>query len=102
MLTGPVQPAHRCDVCRLVRLYCVCPLSPRLALDTRVVVVMHSREWRRGSNTGHFAQLALTNAEVRLHGLPDRPFDSGGIEPTAPTTLVLFPNRGGRPLTPEL
>jgi DTW domain-containing protein len=69
-------------------------------MATRVIVVMHSKEWRRTSNTGHFARLAIKGAEVRMHGAPNRLLCVDGIE-SAPSTLVLFPGRGAEPLSLE-
>jgi DTW domain-containing protein YfiP len=82
----------------------VCDISPRLTLATRVVLVIHAREWRRQSNTGRLVQLAAPKAEVRLHGaLGAAPGAAGeGIDADDPGTLVLFPGRRSRPLTPEL
>jgi DTW domain-containing protein len=61
---------------------------------------MHSKEWRRTSNTGHFARLAIQDAEVRLHGSPKQP-RSVGVEAASASTLVLYPGRGARPLSLE-
>lgn len=95
-----------CPVCRLplgpVSL-CVCPLSPRLSLKTRLALVIHAREWRRSSNTGRLVQLAIPAAEIRLHGvLGAAPgAAAAGLDAQDPGTLVLFPGRGSRPLTKE-
>lgn len=96
------QPPSRCSACRFVREWCVCSLAPKLNLSTRVVVVMHSSEWLKASNTGHFVQLALNQAAVRLHGLPHIPVDLADVDATAKSTLVLFPGHGAKPLTPDL
>ena len=70
---APRRIDRRCPRCFIYRDYCVCSFAPRLTLSSRVVVFMHAHEWRRSSNTGRYAELALTNAEVRLHGLKDQP-----------------------------
>jgi DTW domain-containing protein YfiP len=90
----------RCAVCRYPRFVCVCGLSPRVTTATRVVVMLHAREAPRFSNTGRFAPLALTNAEVRVHGRERVAAPVQGIDWTSPSTLVLYP--GARPLTAEL
>jgi DTW domain-containing protein YfiP len=66
-----------------------------------LVLIIHSKEWRRTSNTGHFARLAIQGAEVRLHGSPKQMMSSAGIEPASASTLVLYPGRGACPLSPE-
>ncbi len=88
-----------CAVCRLWRDECVCAHAPHLSISTRLIVVMHSKEWRKTTNTGHFARLAIKDAEVRLHGAPTRKVSSAGIESSS-STLVLFPGRGANSLTP--
>src|SRR4051794_29391332 len=100
------MPRHRttspfCVTCRLRLAVCICGSAPRLDLATRVVMVIHAMEWRRATNTGHLTRLALTNAEIRLQGLHHRTISGDGIDPAAPSTLVLYPGRGADPLTPE-
>ncbi len=90
-----------CIACRMRRDGCVCAQAPRLRISTRLIVVIHSKEWRRTTNTGHFARLAVQDAEVRRHGLPHRTVSSTGINALAPSTLVLFPGRGAVPLTSQ-
>ena len=81
---------------------CVCAQVPRLCISTRLIVVIHSKEWRRSTNTGHLARLAVKDGEVRLHGLPHQAVRSAGIDAMSASTLVLFPGRGAQPLTPQL
>jgi DTW domain-containing protein YfiP len=100
------MPRHRttasfCITCRLRLAVCICGSAPQLDLATRVVMIIHAVEWRRSTNTGHLTRLALANAEIRLHGLHHRPVNSDGIDPAAPSTLVLYPGRGADPLTAE-
>jgi DTW domain-containing protein YfiP len=68
---------------------CVCELIPALTSTTRVILIMHSKEVGRPSNTGRFAALALDRCEVRLRGRPHAPLDTDGIEPDA---LLLYPD----------
>src|SRR5882672_9223145 len=100
MPSNPTNPAS-CAACRLRREECVCAHAPYLSISTRVIVIMHSKEWRKTTNTGHFARLAIQGAEVRLHGSPKARVSSGGIESAAASTLVLYPGRGANPLCPE-
>jgi DTW domain-containing protein YfiP len=88
-----------CVGCRLRPEVCVCAGAPRLDISTRVVVIIHSKEWRRSTNTGHLARLAVKDGEVRLHGLPHQAVSSRGIDSVSSSTLVLFPGRGAHPLT---
>ena len=98
------MPRHRtsspyCVACRLCYSLCVCAQAPHLSVVTRLVVIMHSKEWGNLANTGHLTRLALRNAEVRLHGLPHQTVSCQGLNTAS--TLVLFPGRGSYPLTKE-
>jgi DTW domain-containing protein YfiP len=98
------MPRHRtsspcCVACRLRCELCVCGDAPLLKLATRLVLVMHFKEWATATNTGHLARLAIRNVEVQIHGRPHRPVSSAGIDLLSPSTLVLFPGRGAQPLT---
>jgi DTW domain-containing protein len=97
----PNIPTYRasCAACRLRREECVCAHAPHLCISTRLIVIIHSKEWRRTSNTGHFARLAIKGAEVRLHGSPRQKVSSAGIESEPASTLVLYPGRGANPLS---
>jgi DTW domain-containing protein len=102
-LPGGLLPAFpgSCTTCRLRREECVCAQAPRLRIATRLLVIIHSKEWRRTTNTGHLARLAIHGAEVRLHGSPKQTVSSAGIDAASPSTLVLFPGRGADPLSTE-
>jgi DTW domain-containing protein YfiP len=61
-------------------------------------MIIHSKEWRKTTNTGHFARLAIQNTQVRLQGSPKYRLS---FESATPTTLVLYPGRGATPLSAE-
>ncbi len=88
-----------CTACRLRRHECVCAHSPRLSISTRLFVIVHSKEWRKTTNTGHLARLAIDGGIVRRHGLPHRTVSGAGVDAGSPSTLVLYPGRGAEPLT---
>lgn len=89
-----------CISCRLRPAECVCAYAPHLELSTRLFVIMHSKEWRKTTNTGHLARLAVRGGVVRRHGLPHRSVSGADIDAAAPSTLVLYPGRGAQALTP--
>jgi DTW domain-containing protein YfiP len=76
-------------------------MRPALAVDTRVVVLMHAKEWRRASNTGHLARLAVEGARVVLHGRPEHRLTAADLAPPGSHPVLLYPGRGAAPLTPE-
>jgi DTW domain-containing protein YfiP len=88
-----------CLGCRLRTDECVCAFAPRLQIATRLIVITHMKEWRRSSNTGHLARLAIAGGEVRIHGKPHRLVPDADIDRAS--TIVLFPGRGARALTAE-
>jgi len=47
---------------------CLCAEIPVIATRTRIVIVRHSQERNRSSNSGRLAQLALPNSEIVEHG----------------------------------
>ena len=90
-----------CVKCRVRIEICVCAAAPLLDIPTRLVIVMHTSEWARSTNTGHLARLGIRNAEIRLQGSPRRPVSSEGVVARSASTLVLYPGRGASPLTRE-
>jgi DTW domain-containing protein len=71
---------------------CVCDVVPRRATRTRLVLIMHHIESHRQSNTGRLALSALTEMEIRLRGLPNRPLALDDLLDPARRPLLLFPS----------
>lgn len=92
---------NHCEACRLHREFCICAHAPHLSITTRLVVIIHAKEWRKSTNTGHLARLALKNGDIRLHGLPHQTVSSEGIDAASSSTLVLYPGRGAHALTSQ-
>jgi len=88
----------RCPGCWLPTALCLCAELPRIAVHTRVVVMMHRREAATSSNTGRLAARVLEGASVRVRGVEGPP-DSEPLPPGK--RLVLFPAAEARLLTPE-
>jgi DTW domain-containing protein YfiP len=81
---------------------CICALIPRLELETRVVVVMHYREWSKSTATAPLFALAAPNCEIRIRGLKEKPFTPEGIVVPDRRCLLLYPSEDARVLSPEL
>lgn len=79
---------ERCADCWLPVRVCVCAELPRIAVATKLVIVMHHVEARRASNTGRLAARIL-GGTVRLRGerepSPEAPMPEG-------RRLLLFPD----------
>lgn len=90
---------------------CVCPALPRYSLATRVVLVMHHREYSKTTATGPLALEMLPNSELRIHGELGRSLDLSDLDTLARRILLLYPGddvpvldrelleRDGRPVT---
>ena len=92
----------RCAACRMHREDCLCALVPRLDLKTRVVVIMHCREWKRPTASAPLFTLAAPNSEIRLRGRKDMPFDDKGIVVPDRRTWLLYPGENATVLSPDL
>ena len=106
--TGAILPGltidiARCIGCRLTVRLCVCALAPRVTLTTEILLVMHYKEWRRSSNTGHLLRLSTAKASIALHGLLNQPCDvSRHTDPKRIRGLLLYPSDEAVPLSREL
>ena len=99
-------PKSHCINCRFRIDLCVCEdaarVAARLSLPLDAVLIMHSKEHRKASNTGHLIRLTLPGSEIRLHGMPHHKVSFDDLLTGSNVALCLFPARGGRILTPAL
>jgi DTW domain-containing protein YfiP len=65
----------RCVGCFLPTALCLCAAVPRVETRTRVLLVRHTMETWKGSNTARLAALALPNAELLPYGDRARTFE---------------------------
>lgn len=77
-----------CDRCRFAVRVCLCAEIPTIATRTRIVIVRHSQERNRSSNSGRLAHLALPNSVLVEHGGFDR---EPAQLPDLDDTWLLFP-----------
>ncbi|QSV46757.1 tRNA-uridine aminocarboxypropyltransferase [Geobacter benzoatilyticus] len=94
--------SERCERCRMHLERCVCPAIPRYDLATRVVLVMHHREYPKPTATGPLALEALPNSELRIHGERDSLLDLSDLAVPERRTLLLYPGDDVPVLTREL
>ena len=98
----PFLSAHRCPGCEIRKPLCFCALIPQIALQTRVIVLMHTCEEVLTTNTARLAAKALTNSEVRIHGRKDERMSSVGLVQAERQSLLLYPSPRSVELTAEL
>lgn len=83
--------SERCPRCRLHSCRCICSAIPCLDLGTRVILVMHRREWTKTTATGPLALAALANSELRIQGYREQPLDFRDLDSGGRRTLLLYP-----------
>ncbi len=88
----------RCPRCRLHTHLCICSAISRLDLATRLILVMHRREWSKPTATGPLALAVLANSELRIQGYREQPLDFSDLESEKRRTLLLYPVEGAKVL----
>ncbi len=88
----------RCRWCALPVDHCMCAELPRIAVRTRVVIVMHHAERRKTSNTARLVAGSLVGAEIRVRGLLD---DAARAPLPEGRRLLLYPSEDATTLGPE-
>ncbi len=81
---------------------CVCAHVPKVDIQTRIVVVMHYREWHKTTATAPLMALAVPTCEIRLRGKQGSSFDASGLHDPERRAMVLFPSEDAQVLSPEL
>jgi len=94
--------SERCPQCRLHIRLCLCSSIPRLDLATRLILVMHHREWAKPTATGPLALAALSNSELRIQGYQDQPLNLQDLDSANRRTLLLYPGDEARILSRAL
>src|SRR5512136_615327 len=91
--------SERCLQCRLHTRLCICSATPRIDLATRLILVMHHREWTKPTATGPLALAVLTNSELRIQGYREQPLDLRDLDTEKRRTLLLYPGEGAQVLS---
>jgi DTW domain-containing protein len=82
-----------CLNCGLGNGRCICDLIPKLRLATKIVLVIHTRELKRTTNTGKLALKALTNSEMRIRGESVAPIDLKDLLSPDYESLLFYPSK---------
>lgn len=86
--------SERCHQCRLHTPLCICSVTPHYDLATRLILVMHHREWTKPTATGPLALAVLANSELRIQGYREQPLDLRDLDTAEHRTLLLYPGEG--------
>ena len=82
---------NRCGRCWLFQPLCICARVPRLALLTKLRVLMHRRELALTTNTAQLACMALVNSELSVIGQPDAPLGLEQLIAPGENAALLYP-----------
>ena len=75
---------------------------PKIALRTKIVLVIHHRELSRNSNTGLLAIKALVNSEMRIRGEGREALDLKDLLSPQYRTLLFYPSDDALELSEEV
>ena len=89
-----------CHVCGLWERFCVCEFLPRLQSRAGILLVQHSSELLRQSNTGRLVEKMVSPSRIVSWGAENKPFDSAALEQQETNYLVLYPRSNSRILQP--
>ncbi len=101
MQTRKRKTKDPCLGCYLHKNLCICDLTPRMTLRTRVVLLVHHRELKRTTNTGRLAHRALINSEMLVRGRPGEPLNLSHLTTTDYRNLIYFPSAEAVELSPQ-
>ena len=93
---------QKCQECLQVLKFCVCNVVSPVMTDTRVLVIMHYREFDKSSNTGRLVKYGLKNSEIRVHGFNDNRLETGDLINNGYRKLFLFPRADAKVITPNM
>ena len=80
----------RCDRCRLLQRWCVCAGLEAIQTGVRVDVLMHRREFRRPTSSGHLIQRIVAGARQHVFE-PGRLLDPAAIRDPQRDLWILHP-----------
>lgn len=91
-----------CQTCGFNPLGCICSFIPRIEVSTKLVLIIHSRELKRTTNTGKLAVKSLVNSELRVRGVQGAPLRVDDLlTSNYQSTLLFYPSEEAVPLTKD-
>lgn len=91
----------RCSACALHVPLCLCGTMKPIDTRTRCTLLMHAKESRRSTNTGHLLPLGIRHCQIRIRGRQDTPGMQQGLHRQGHYDCVLFPSEDATVLTAE-
>jgi DTW domain-containing protein YfiP len=99
---GKRKTQDPCEGCGLHKSHCLCESIPRIELQTKISLVIHTKELKRTTNTGALAHKALVNSEVFIRGRMAQPLDLTHLLSDNYQTFLFYPSEDAVELTKEL
>lgn len=96
----PREKPLTCSICGLWERFCVCHLLPNLDSQARVLLIQHSSELLRQSNTGRLVEKMVSPSEIVSWGAENSPFNDAVLKRPGTNYLVLYPRSDSRTLNP--
>lgn len=81
-----------CPECFLHRSLCICDSIPLMETQTRLCLVIHTKELKRTTNTGRLAIMALKNSEMRVRGEDRDGLDLSDLLTSTYRTVLFYPS----------
>ena len=97
----PGISAHRCPRCEIRKPLCFCDWIPQIALETRVIILMHTLEEPLTTNTAKLISKTLINSEIHIHGKKDERLSPTILRQPGRPSFLLYPSAYAAELTPE-
>lgn len=92
----------RCLRCRIHHSLCFCEYLVPIETQNRVSIIMHHREEHLTSNTATLANKILSNSQLLIRGLPERPFNFADLNcQDSELALYLYPHENALELNSE-
>lgn len=81
---------------------CFCSEVEQIEVNTRLLLVVHSKELKRTTNTGRLAVHSLGNSQLLVRGEMGNPLNLSPFLNGEYESLLLFPSKEAEELTPEV
>ncbi len=101
-LTRKRKTKNPCNVCGMSMENCFCSEVEQIEVNTRLLLVVHSKELKRTTNTGRLAVHSLGNSQLLVRGEMGNPLNLSPFLNGEYESLLLFPSKEAEELTPEV
>jgi len=86
------KTVNPCQSCFMHQDRCICSHIPKIALKTKLTLIVHHRELKRTSNTGRLAVQALVNSAMHIRGKEHERLDLSSLLSPEFESYVLYPS----------